>query len=172
MRLLKRGLRSSLYRDGETVFRLYHDTSEWVEVPVNVDERGTRRYEQNCTERGLCRSDLPPYLARARSTILSSKNIGEVAAACGVKESTAWNYVTKLCEDADVATHILSSGGYICPELETAASEVDLDGSLKNVMARIEEVLQGNIVWRCEHDRFSQLRLLRVCVTSLKRSRT
>ena len=154
------------------MFRLYHDTSEWVELPFNVDARGTRRFEQNCTESGLCRpTATPPHLQRARVHLLSTGNIGDFASACGVRLSTAWNYVTKLCEDAIVASHVLA-GDFVCPELSTAVSAVDLNGSLRSVMERIEHVIGGDTRWRCEHDRFAQLRLLRVCLTSHRDGRT
>ena len=172
MKLLKKGCRSSIYKDGEDVFRLYHDTSDWVKLPVHLDARGTRRYEQNCTEQGLCRScsSLPAYLRKAREAVLSSTTIQQVAEACDVKTTTAWNYTTKLCEDATVAIHVLETE-FICAELKDAASDVDLGGPLRSVMERIEDSIRDVTEWRCEHDRFSQLRLFRVCLTSVRQSR-
>ena len=168
MNVVRRGQRSSILRERDYFFRIYHDTGEVVEIPTRLDERGVRRFEHNETMDSLRRPRrLPPYLQRARMCVLAAATIDDVASRCGVKRSTAWNYVTTLCEDADVATHVVSQG-FVCPELHDACRDIELEGPLGTVMGRIEKALHGNIVWRCEEDRYSQLRLLRVCLTSLK----
>ena len=160
--LVHKGQRSSLYRnDDGSLQRLYHDTMQWSVVPVRFDYRGARRPPPSPQTRSS------QHLTRAREILLTSNDIQEVARRCGVKRTTAWNYVTRLCEESTVAMHVLTSGRFVCPELEKATEAVDLSGSLRVVMERIEEVLRGNVEWRCQDDRYSQLRLLRVCLTSL-----
>lgn len=169
MKFVRRGQRSSILREKDSFYRMYHDTGELVELPTRLDERGVRRFEHNATADSLRSSrPLPPYLQRARHCLLSATTIDAVAANCGIKRSTAWNYVTTLCEDPEVATHVLSTNtSFVCPELHTACRHVDLQGPLSVVMERIEKTLLGDVAWRCEEDRYSQLRLLRVCLTAL-----
>lgn len=165
MRLLVSGRRSSLYKEGDEVYRHFHDTGSFAPVPVRLDDKGVRRFQQNGTERSLCPRRAPPHLCRARDAVLASETIHEVAVRCGVKRSTAWQYVTKACESfPEVAAHVMSR--LVCPELAQAAAGVDLDGSLREVMARMDARLRDDIAWRCEEDRYSQLRLFRVCLAA------
>lgn len=175
MRRLSRGRRSSLYKEGDVVYRHFHDTGVFTVVPTRIDARGIRRYENNCTEASLAdaANRWPPYLRRAKAFLLASKSIDEVSQRCGVQRSTAWQYVTKVCAASpDAAQHVLVNTTLICPELEGAAASIDLSGTLSEVMTRLEEQLHGNIAWRCAEDRFSQLRLLRVCLESANAART
>ena len=54
MRLLVSGRRSSLYKEGDEVYRHFHDTGTFAPVPVRLDDKGVRRFQQNGTERSLC----------------------------------------------------------------------------------------------------------------------
>ena len=102
---------------------------------------------------------------RAEAALLASTTIDEVARRCGVRRSTAWQYVTTTCEaSARAARHVLDGTALVCPELRATASGVDLTGSLTTVMERVAERLDGDVAWRCEKDRYAQLRLLRVCL--------
>lgn len=173
-RLVSQGQRSSLYREEGVVYRRFHDTGAVAVVPTRVDARGVRRYERNRTDRSLGRAgEPPPHLVKARDVLLTSTTIDDVARSCGVRRSTAWQYITRVCElYPDAASHVLSQTTMVCPELEDAASRVDLNGDLRTVMLQIESQLNGNIVWRCEEDRFSQLRLLRICLGSMRSARS
>ena len=104
--------------------------------------------------------------ARAEAALLASTTIDEVARRCGVRRSTAWQYVTTTCEaSARAARHVLDGTALVCPELRATASGVDLTGSLTTVMERVAERLDGDVAWRCEKDnRYAQLQLLRVCL--------
>tara|TARA_B110001452_G_scaffold247990_2_gene234418 strand:+ start:1621 stop:2160 length:540 start_codon:yes stop_codon:yes gene_type:complete len=175
MHIVSRGQRSSLYREGDVVYRYFHDTGTMSVVPTRIDHRGVRRYEHNRTERSLSGAlsprtrGTPGHLARAGRALLASTTIDEITRECGVKRSTAWQYVNTVCAASPAAAkHVLAKTTLICPELEEAASHVNLQGALSTVMTEIESLLNGSTEWRCAEDRYSQLRLLRVCLESAR----
>ena len=91
--------------------------------------------------------------------------IEEVADALCVLPSTAWGYLcAAVCID-DGAQHIAAKR-FIYPPLMRALLHVDSSGSLTEVMRRLEASsdLSGDPVWRCEVDRYAQLRCARLCI--------
>lgn len=163
MKRVYRGRRSSLLGEEDRLYRLYHDTGT-IRPAARTALRATLR---RCPPTAAA---LPPYLARARRILLGAHDIATVARRCGVARSTAWSYATVLAqEDEAVAAHVLASTSLLCPELVAAlrAAE-DTSGPLSALLGRLEEsLLRGDVQWRCEDDRFSQLRLARICLASV-----
>ena len=175
--LLEEGERSSLYREGNMLYRVYHDTGRRSDpFPITVDERGKGRcshnrlveaMERDCqrTYSGTSskrRGPAPPRVKRALLSLFrGARTIGEVSLQCGVSKNTAWSY---LCEAASMypQSHQACSKVVHPSILEKMrwCSEDDLKGSLKEVMEKLD--LSTDPELREEEDRYAHLRLARI----------
>lgn len=170
---LQRGRRSTLWMTPDLeLMRLYHDTKRW-EGPLR-DGRGGRHVAGNPRLDSLLDSSLvfrgavaepPPYLRNARSCLAADPtDVDSFAAMCGVKRSTAWCYACQVLEHWPDA-NVFARKFVYPPLLDAVASAEDATGSLKELMARLEEgPLKGDVDWRCVQDRHAHLRLARLCV--------
>lgn len=178
---VEEGRRSTLYvtRDGQ-LYRHYHDTNVWKgPLKPNIDANGTERYSGNRrvaslvekgwgeeSYRGDKKEKAPKYLQNALSELTKQpSSVKEFASACGVEESTGWNYLCKVVEMWPASNQIAKN--LIYPGvLEVCESGICLKGTLKEVMERINThpTLLGDVEWRCTENRFAHLRLARLCV--------
>lgn len=167
------GLRSCIeVTDDARLFRVYYDTQRAVPLKPTVDARGRVRLSGNrllsAELAGRPRPSLPPYLDRALSVVQSDdwRTIRDIATSCGVLPSTAWNYVCLLVErEPSIAGRVYER--LVCPCLrDTLEGPIDRSGPLVDVMDRLNRgALSGDVEWRCQEDRYAQLRLARMCHT-------
>ena len=172
------GARSTLWvsRDG-SLYRQYHDTDAWHVVEPRVDAHGAlvtahnRRVDTVVREafadtyRGSTRAP-PTRLRRALACLVHQRprDVATFAAACGVATSTAWCYATQVVERWPAAG--ADARGLVYPPLLEALDGVSLRGTLREVMARLEEgPLRGDVGWREVSDRYAHLRLARLLLT-------
>lgn len=187
LRVVEAGCRSTLYAaQNGSLYRFYHDTKSWRgPLPPCVDGKGVSRHSHNRRVSDLVaqawgeldddtryrgKSDqvarLPPpqdHLRVALSRLLSHpRDVEEFADMCGVKTTTAWNYVCRIVEHWPHA-HSYARRLVYQPLLKICESTC-LDGSLRHVLERLRPVLSGDVEWRCLPDHYAQLRLARLCV--------
>jgi len=175
--LLEEGERSSLYREGSMLYRVYHDTGRRSDsFLVTVDERGKGRCSHNRLVEALerdCqrtysgsepkrRGPAPPRVKKALLSLFKgARTIDEVSLQCGVSKNTAWSY---LCEAASIypQSHQACSKVIHPSILEKMrwCSEEDMKGSLKEVMEKLDLSTDPEV--RGEEDRYAQLRLARI----------
>ena len=163
---------------------MYHDTGKETPLPLTMDEQGVVRISGNRSLRSLsmkgeeqfrglsCSTsstsvsgNVPLHIRRALNTLLASDpiNVKEYAASIGVKESTAWCYLCKIVELFPSAN--VSAAKVIYPPLLIALASVDNRGTLKQVMERLNcGPLKGSMEWKYIDNRFSHLRLSRLCL--------
>lgn len=172
------GLRSCIeVTDDARLFRVYYDTHRAIPLKPTIDANGHMRLSGNRLLSAELRNrpfppHLPPYLQRALNVVRGNdwSTIHDIATSCGVLSSTAWNYVCLLVErEPSIAERVYER--LVCPSLRDALeSPMDRNGRLVDVMERINQgVLSGDVEWRCQEDRYSQLRLARVCRTVLNK---
>ena len=177
MRRVDEGARSSVWEDTDgTAFRVFHDTGHVVTLEWSADERGTRRFCHNRTKNGMLRhmrggtaARCPKHLLRAKECVMTCDTIDEIATQCRVKRSTAWSYTTQVCQTSREARDHVRASHIVCASLWEAVDGAPcLSGCLKDVMERLKESssLDGCPHWRCESDRYAQLRLARICATA------
>ena len=170
--IVERGRRSSLVMEGGCLYRVYTDTGIRTPCPLSLDERGTVRISHNRTlssveeetYRGAERR-APLHIQTAKHILLSQKPLGIVnfSLLCSVKENTAWSYACSiveyfpsLCEEAKVLVY---------PPLLSSLLLVDRRGTLSSLMERVEDGPLGtDSVWKKMENRFSHLRLGRICL--------
>ena len=171
--------------DGGMV-RRYSDTGVEVDVDINMDERGVIRlsgnrslesvlkgrnrrggYRGGCVEVGHCisRRSIPPHLVKAMYVLEREPplTIREFASSLCVKMSTAWCYACLIVERNPSSAPYASMLVY--PPLFPSLKEIGMDGSLSDLMVRLNNgPLNGDTEWRCVEERFSHLRLARICL--------
>lgn len=121
---------------------------------------------------------LPPRLREVADLAKNASSVRRLAREAGVKESTIWSYLCQIAErDASFATHVLFESSLVCIDIarvcvEEGAESDALRGTLKTVMARLTEKtsLGSSPEWRCQENRYAQLRLARVCVARVARA--
>jgi len=134
--------------DGQCV-RVQHDTGARESVAPPRRTAGT----------------LPPHLLNAARECRRRHTVPQVAAALGVKPSTAWGYVTDLATfDEEFAA--MACQRFVSPALRAALREVDATGRLRDVMARVHHALRETPEWREEAEIYSQLRLARLACSA------
>lgn len=143
---------------------------------VSLNERGERvlsgnRSVRSVEERGgkLADDEPAPHVLRALDAILSARpsSVGQLAASLGVMPSTAWGYVCScVAISAEAREH--AAEAFLYPPLLSSLLQIDAKGTLRDVMARLERdpssPLSGDAGWRCELERYSQLRCARLCL--------
>lgn len=172
------GRRSSLWitPDNE-LFREYHDTNTWTgPLPQHLDAKGRWRCSQNrrvdCLrtparepEGSVFRGAQAPraipahihtalaHLSRGPSSIRGLANM------CGVEESTAWSYATRVVEIWPEA-HVYARELVDPSVLDALKHTKDRSGRLKDLIPR----MGGGHEWRELRDRYAHLRLARICI--------
>lgn len=151
--LIRRGFRSSVYlNESDDVVRVYHDTGDAQLVPEACKRRA-------CTR---CAAP-PPHLRRALRCMIDARDVTHFARRCGVAESTAWSYATRIVECWPAAESVAIALVYE-PLVRALHECSDISGPLRDVMGRVEGAVAGDHEWRTLRDRYAHLRLGRVCV--------
>lgn len=187
LRVVDAGGRSTLYASREgALYRKYHDTGTWDgPLPLYVDAKGVARCSGNrrldrvvqdafaddddAAYRGTAtvtaNARVPAHLRNALACLSRRpRTIQELARACNVEVSTAWNYASRVVEHWPRA-HALARPLVYAPLLAAVESLPSRDGPLRGVMQRLEEgALRGDVDWRCVDDRYAHVRLARLCV--------
>lgn len=177
MTVLRQGLRSSvvLHEEGDRIVRVYHDTATETPLPISVDERGTLRVFGNRRIASLlARGDdggdggtpsPPPHIHRTHALLADGipRSVSHLARILNVRESTAWSYLYSVVE------HYTSSKRFVRPllfqPLLEALPQIDQTGTLRQVMQRLDTgPFDGVLQWQYLPDRYSHLRLARVCL--------
>ena len=180
LRAVEAGGRSTLYAcPSGGLYRRYHDTGSITPVLPAVDARGVLRCGGNrrvdalveeayasyrAADAAAPRAPPPPHLRRALQVLARGvADVGAFARGCGVATSTAWCYAARVVEHWP-ASH-KAARALVHPPLLAAVAEVPRQGTLKDLMARLEAgPLRGDSDWRCVDDRYAHLRLARLCV--------
>lgn len=191
LRAVEGGARSTLYasRDG-ALYRRYHDTGAWS-APLGfcLDERGVARcggnrrvdalVAQAWEEEGFRgsssasssttrRRDAPPHLRRALQHLVRGvRDVDALARACGVERATAWSYACRAVERWPRA-HAHARALVHAPLLDAVRALPDRRGPLRGLM---DQLLPGDVAWRCVDDRYAHLRLARLCVEAAEAAR-
>ena len=190
LRAVEGGVRSTLYasHDG-ALYRRYHDTGTWSEpLGFSLDERGVARCggnrrvdalvaqawaeaEEDASFRGSSSSSAPsttrrrapppPHLRRALQHLVRGvRDVDALARACGVARATAWSYACRAVERWPDA-HVHARALVHAPLLDAVRALPDRRGPLRGLM---DQLLPGDVAWRCVDDRYAHLRLARLCV--------
>lgn len=172
--LLETSRRSSLYLVDGRMERRFHDTGATRPVAGRVDDRGVWRGSHNrrvdamrdeVTFRGADSSRiaaaLPAHLTNALVHLkLNPVSTDALAAKCGVKTSTAWNYLVALVEKDP--TCIPYARRLVHAPLFDALARIDATGPLGDVKKRLDEgPFRGDVAWRCVENQYAHLRLAR-----------
>ena len=172
MQCICEGHRSSVFLDSGTVYRVYHDTGRKVPVPYHIDTRGLPKVRKGPVARGSSyrggSSVMSPCLRRTEQLLdqFDRTTISDFASLTGTKVNTLWSYLCCVAEGVPSRREAILSKFVYLP-LVSALNRVDVSGSLREVMERVNEgPLRGDSDWRCVEDRFSQLRLARICMTT------
>lgn len=188
--------RADLYvtRDG-TFYRHYRDTDAWEgPLPPSYDDYGNQRYGTRLvaplvttlyatqdTYRGggttttadgatPHRPPAPRIHATMRRLVEGVRDVNVLAKVCGnVQPTTAWCYATQAVQhwpkSAMFATALLYHPLWEeCQRMD----DVELAGSLKAVMERVDARLETDGNWKEVEDPYAQLRLARLCVQALR----
>jgi hypothetical protein len=168
---LVQGRRSSIVSyDNGNVMRIYHDTGTQTPLPFTVDKLGATRVFGNRSLQSLSTryrggtqsATVPFYIRNTLTVLMDEQRIESIALRLSVKESTAWCYVCKLVEVYPSVSTLAAR--LIYQPLLTAMTEVDMTGSLKEVMERLNSgPLRGSVEWRSVDNRYAHLRLARLC---------
>ena len=159
--------------------RVYHDTERTSDpFPPTVDDKGVERCSGNRridtlvrtadTYRGSTSRPQPPYLRNALATVCrGSSDIRLVARHMGVACNPAWSYVCRVVETWPTSYECASE--LVHPELlEAVRDELDLAGSLTQLMQRLHPKISHISELRTCDDRYAQLRLARLCVEAAR----
>lgn len=151
----------------EGLVRVYADTGATTPVASYRDDKGVlryhgrRRFVREATFSGGT-PRLPPHLVCAREAMRVASTVAELADVCGVRESTAWSYLSLLAErDERLREECLA---FVHAPLIDAYLRVDGTGSLREVMDRITPLIGAEPEWRETRDRYAHLRLVRLCL--------
>ena len=188
------GSRSTLYvsKTG-AIYRQYHDTQAWVgPLSAHAGVQGDRfsgnrtvsslvraawsdrplECEEEHEYRGattLRRRSAPYHIVRARACLANAADIEALARTLDVKPATAWSYVTQVV-DRWPRTHAIARKFVHAPLVEVCEASVPLQGSLHELMDRVQPELSGDTTWRCTTDKYAHLRLARLCVEAARQS--
>lgn len=167
MEVVQQTSRATVYRTADgRLCRQYHDTGAWEE-DVSVRGRAPALFGRGDDEEAqLIVRSAPPYLVRARECVKGCASARDFARRCGVARSTSWSYACEIAERwPEECQHLIA---FVYAPMATALRAVDVRGSLHAVMQRLEHgPLRGDVDWRCLNDRYSHLRLARLCCTVL-----
>lgn len=150
--------------DGQLT-RRYLDTGREGAVPVRIDAQGTARVGGNRTLQSVLAHGapqtyrgapaLPEHLQRAIDHMMLASDVEDLARRCGVKRTTAWNYLCRIVDARPDAR--VRAVRFVQPEIVHELGRVDARGSLREVADRMR-------LKTTHDDLFSQLRLARLCV--------
>lgn len=162
MQVVHRTSRATVYRTADgRLCRQYHDTGAWDEAS-GVDAREALYGGADDDEEAQVVRRDPPYLVRARERVRGCESTRDFARRCGVARATAWTYACQIAQRwPEECVHLVR---FVYPPLPEALRSVDVRGALQAVMQRLEQgPLRGDVDWRCLDDRYSHLRLARLC---------
>lgn len=156
--------------------RVYRDTGTAHTVNGTIDERGVWRTAGNrrvapprdgASYRGVQGAlACPAHIVRARDLVIHDRSVVDAATlahACGVQETTAWQYACSAAERFPICHARLLL--WIYTRLLPALDRVDVCGSLRDVMSRLQAPagpLDGDHDWKCVRNRYAHLRLARI----------